>query len=1354
MRNFYHKTETILKILFISFLLISLVFFPEVLLAQTCPNGSPTASTGYGVTASGGASGTANATGTILSSGSTLNGSNSAVSSTSSALVIDLQKWVAQGSTLTIAWSRSSGTPSGTVSVSNDNVFYASLGNLSGSASTSSIYSNFTVPSGGLRYVRILGTAGVFFVDGVRYTHTCYYPAQSAKDNRVVLSPGTAKGDVSTNDLNYDNDAKTFSLLNNVSNGNLVFNSNGTYSYTPSIGFEGVDVFSYVMSDAGPDGNIATTGDNALDTANVVFRTLFNCDSMTFFLPVPENEAMDFLKDISPTSGNNSDPTVVYIGISVATDAIVIYDHWEDGFETDIKAPTQSTTQIWGDMDLSNGVAPGFPDDVLDAGQAIILSNSLSSGHSGSTSYNPNAVGSDATLQATVDYDGKDKVFIGGIGAMTKLAWGSLGTPSVCGAAVPPTKKWGTSYVLPVGINTSNSGTGFQISSLSILASENGTTVNIDRDANGSVDITVSLAQGETYYLDSRVSGSAVTVNQGATISANKPIMVTMMTGQYNASPYQSRTFNLIPNSQLSSCYYMPGVPQETMRVFLYNPNGSSITVTRTTASGATTNITVAANSGNYNDVNSSGLGYRYCSSSNFAILSAVDYNSGTSDWGFLPVPSANLTSKVLVGYGDGVDPLSGSLGTLNYEQAMITVDCNTYLYVDINGDLVPDKVSFNNDVDATDASVSIGGINYNETTSNNGIYLQAYQTLTVGSTSGSLNGAVFWTKTAANNTGNDGCNLALVWGQNGGPSTSPNIDAGYMVPNINPEINNQVNKSSDSVIVGLSADSIRLTYANAGAVAPYRVFWFNESTNNYSVFNTSSDSFTIYDVEPGYYLVKLKDANCRNFTQRILINEIPSARVNGRIYHDANGQTNSTIDGVGIGSIEGNQLYVYIVKSNGIILDSARVDNTGSFSLIGRQNWNYTIRVSTIGAGFGSTVPAVNLPANWVNVAEQFGSGNNAGSGIESGSANGILNTGIGSTAISSLNFSIEKTMISHDKTYSISPDSVLRNASGNGTFPHLINLYHSSGTADTSVVSLLSSVMPGKLSGIDYEDGRFGGNSGSFGNLVLTQLPDTSNDGVLVYNGIILYPNPAVASPSYVYWNSADSRYEIPNFNPSLLQMFVRVAYQMSSEFEYAFLDEAEVLGTAATYRINYLSPLPLKIDFYGTKLGSRAVLNWTCHNTEGIAYYEIERQFEGDLVPVTIARIDESGSFEYRVFDDMSLLNKGIYDYMLYAIDLEGNRTYHGVASLYNGESAKAELKAFPNPGSGDINIGLSGFDSRSLKKIEVYSTDGKLVYTTEFVGDFIIVGTDDLAEGLYHFKVMDAKAESSQSVLIRR
>jgi hypothetical protein len=1146
--------------------------------AQTCPFGSASASTGYGVISVGGNTNPGNAAGSIGISGTTLNTGNSATLSSAAPLTIDLKAWVSQGSTLTVAWARSAGTPTATVQYSLDSITFTSLGTLSGSGTTASVYANFTVPSGGLRYIRITRTAGTLFIDGVMRTHTCYYPVNAVNDTRVFMSPGTGKGFIGSNDINLDLDARTYSLgALTTLNGTLSLTSGGYYTYTPNTNFDGVDFFSYRVCDAGPDGNIATTTDNGCDTAIVTLRSLFNCDSTKFYVPIPENEAMDFLEDINTS---NSDTTQVYIGLSVSTDAVVVYDHWEDGYESNIKAPTQSTTRIWGDGDLSNGVAPGFPSDLLDAGKAIILSNKLMSGHNGTTTYNPNAAASDNTLQATIDYDGKDKIFVGGNGALTKFAWGSLGTVSVSGASVPTAAKWGTAFTVPIGINTSNKGNSVDIASLSIMAKDANTIIQIDRDANGSVDITDTLNEGETYYVDTRQGATVINVNQGATITSNKAVMVYLMTGRYNTVPYQGRTYSLNPNNQLSTCYYMPAVPNLAVRNFLYNRTGSAITVTRTTASGATSTINVAANSSNFDDVNTSGLAFRYCSTVPFAMITLCDYNNGNSDWGFTPVPTANLTNKVLMSFGDGADPTNAAIGTVNYTVAHVMVDSTTYLYVDVNGDGTPDNVTFNTDVDAADNTVTIGGINYNETTSANGILMNPYQTITIGSTTGSLNGALLYTKTAANNGGNLGKNLVVVWGQNGGPITTPNIDAGYTVPNINPFMGGtSIIKTTDSLCLGSNLDSITVKYSG---VAPYRVFWFNESTNSFSTSVTSKDSFVIYNLEPGTYLVKVKDANCNVFQQRTTIYAATtgcSFTVTGRLFNDSNGLTNSLIDGRGFGNPSSSSMYVYLVNNLGVVVDSTLVNPTnGTYSLTGVRYSNYTLRLSTVAAGIGASAPASGLPSGWTNTGEQFGSGNFAGSGIESGQPNGSIALRILTSNITNVNLGIERVPVSSNQNYNITTPSF--------------------SLTDTMRLNR-TSTSPGALLGTDAEDGTFG-----TGSKVRIYAPTTNE---LYYDA----NNDGVLAPGERITDSL----EISSYNPTLLIVRYSQLGSTSMSFQFSYVDRANKIGSKASYNINWLIPLPteeLSLNIICNNELNQ--LNWFVHQPISNQSAEVEWSING--------------------------------------------------------------------------------------------------------------------------------------------
>ncbi|MEA2422358.1 MAG: large repetitive protein, partial [Thermoleophilaceae bacterium] len=68
-----------------------------------------------------------------------------------------------------------------------------------------------------------------------------------------VSAPG-----VLTNDTDQNGDTLTATMVTGPSHGNLTFNSNGSYSYTPAANYNGPDSFTYKANDGAADSNIAT----------------------------------------------------------------------------------------------------------------------------------------------------------------------------------------------------------------------------------------------------------------------------------------------------------------------------------------------------------------------------------------------------------------------------------------------------------------------------------------------------------------------------------------------------------------------------------------------------------------------------------------------------------------------------------------------------------------------------------------------------------------------------------------------------------------------------------------------------------------------------------------------------------------------------------------------------------------------------------------------------------------------------------------------------------------------------------------------------------------------------------------
>lgn len=197
----------------------------------------------------------------------------------------------------------------------------------------------------------------------------------------------------------------------------------------------------------------------AVNSAAVEVATTTFTDSNPLpvqFFYVPKTEAQLFLA-LQTIEGSGAqegfsvdpvNPVYTYISIAaVANGTVIYYDHWEDGYETNLANPTQSSTQIWGDGILGNGVAPGTVNDLINAGTVLVLQNAVD------TSLPPVAT----------DYDGGDKVGATKTVAMTRIGWASgSDTLLTSGLEVFDTSNYGTDYKIPVGVNIPDA-TDFQI---------------------------------------------------------------------------------------------------------------------------------------------------------------------------------------------------------------------------------------------------------------------------------------------------------------------------------------------------------------------------------------------------------------------------------------------------------------------------------------------------------------------------------------------------------------------------------------------------------------------------------------------------------------------------------------------------------------------------------------------------------------------------------------------------------------------------------------------------------------------------------------------------------------------------
>jgi hypothetical protein len=393
-----------------------------------------------------------------------------------------------------------------------------------------------------------------------------------------------------------------------------------------------------------------------------------------------------------------------------------------------------------------------------------------------------------------------------------------------------------------------------------------------------------------------------------------------------------------------------------------------------------------------------------------------------------------------------------------------------------------------------------------------------------------------------------------------------------------------------------------------------------------------------------------------------------------------------------------------------------------------------------------------VTLPTNWVSTGENLGPGAGSDGNVSSKLAVALVNINI-----SDANFGIEQLSIADNKTYSGLNSNDFNKPSGNASYPFILRLDNLSGTADGDFTGYSTATNPGKLSGADPEDGNYGGATGSSNSrvLVITNLPDSSNDALVYYNGttpIILVPNPSSTDSSYKYWNAAANYYQIPDFHPSNLAVFMRKNGHMAFSFTYGWLDSANLLGALATYSVSAYSPLPVTwLGFEAKWEGNDAILNWSTAQETDNKYFEVQRSTNGkDFEYLYTIEASEAQGVNYYQYIDTNALKQhsSTLYYRIKQTDWNGESSYSIVKSLAKRNNVNTTTySVYPNPFITNYNIVIGTSDDKTIL-CNIQSIEGKIVFTNKYnlrKGSNLlnITEMESLPAGMYIITISDGK-----------
>ncbi|MDI1254455.1 MAG: Ig-like domain-containing protein, partial [Flavobacterium sp.] len=518
-------------------------------------------------------------------------------------------------------------------------------------------------------------------------------------DNVSTIQGKPITFNVLTNDTgNYNPGSVT--IINLPVAGTIQQGLNGSITYLPNGNYIGLDEIVYQVCD-----NTVPTPVCVQATVHIeVTQTFLDpCSeavrAKTFYMPFPEANLWTALRRAANATGANALAYSVRNITSIKSPypgVVLTYDQWEDGYETDITNPTQASTLIWGDGDLTNGVAPGYPTDLLPAGASIVLDDTFGYGD----------IRPDVAPISDFHYDGKDKLYSTNDIAVSKVT-GDSGQFAIQAAKsdVYDTSRFGNLFVVGFGEDLAAANPVFRYASLFVRASQNGTVVNLDYDGNGSIDATKNLNEGEVWFYDGNepaVAGAtdaqktaavntAVDIRAGATVTSNFPVGVDVLFG--GLDNYGTRNINIFQSLFYGDTYYTPvsqtwtGANPAPTKVYFYNPLNAPITINWTNTATTGSLVVPASGSSSLSLTTISGYKFESAGGEAYTAIQIMDDDAAGSnfDWAISLIAAERLTDFASIAWAPG--SLNNAPGT-NYNPIWVTPTANATIYVKYNGDL------------------------------------------------------------------------------------------------------------------------------------------------------------------------------------------------------------------------------------------------------------------------------------------------------------------------------------------------------------------------------------------------------------------------------------------------------------------------------------------------------------------------------------------------------------------------------------------------------------------------------------------------------------------------------------------
>lgn len=183
---------------------------------------------------------------------------------------------------------------------------------------------------------------------------------------------------------------------------------------------------------------------------------------------------------------------------------------------------------------------------------------------------------------------------------------------------------------------------------------------------------------------------------------------------------------------------------------------------------------------------------------------------------------------------------------------------------------------------------------------------------------------------------------------------------------------------------------------------------------------------------------------------------------------------------------------------------------------------------------------------------------------------------------------------------------------------------------------------------------------------------------------------------------------------------------------------------------------NPLPVSfVSLNGTRKGNNLDLKWHVAQEQDVRHYSIMASRDNKTFE-EVARIEALGNtLGRRTYShNMTLTDAGYTYFYVQAVDESAHQDYSTVIYLSEAGAAGSEpsdIRLFPQPSRGDLNVAISGGDQLEEVTAVLTSIDGREVYRNTFVGTSAVINPTDIKPGMYMLQLGTQSWTRKQKVI---